>query len=221
MFTGIVETVGTIAGIAAYGDAMRFRINTGSMDLSDVGIGDSIAVSGPCLTVTAANGMGFDADVSTETLARTTLGTLSVGDSVNLEKALRVSDRLGGHLVSGHIDGIGIVTARDVLDDYVRFVVEVPRELSRYLAYKGSVAMDGVSLTVNQARGTTFEIMTIPHTLERTTLGALAPRAAVNVEVDLIARYIERLLSSGDDDPRSSEITREKLRQSGFLDGGE
>lgn len=221
MFTGIVETVGTIADIAAHGDAMRFRINAGSMDLSDVGVGDSLAVSGPCLTVTAVNGVGFDADVSTETLARTTLGTLSVGDSVNLEKALRLSDRLGGHLVSGHIDGIGIVAARNVLDDYVHFVVDIPRELSRYLAYKGSVAIDGVSLTVNQARGTTFEFMTIPHTLERTTLSALAPRAAVNVEVDVIVRYIERLLSSGDDDACSSEITREKLRQSGFFDGGE
>lgn len=176
---------------------MRLGLEAGGLDLSDVALGDSIAVSGPCLTVVSFDEQRFEVDVSSETLARTTLGRRRVGDRVNLEKALRLDSRLGGHLVSGHVDGIGRVVRRETLDDYVRFVIGVPGELARYLAFKGSVCVDGVSLTVNAASADGFEILTIPHTLERTTLGGLGPGAEVNIEVDLIARYIERLLTSG------------------------
>lgn len=215
MFTGIVETVGTIAGLEASGDAMRMRIAAAGMDLSDVRLGDSIAVSGPCLTVVAVDGGHFEVDVSTETLARTTLGGRGPGDGVNLEKALRLSDRLGGHLVSGHVDGVGCVRRREPRDEYIRFETEVPAELARYLAFKGSVCMDGVSLTVNQASDGAFEVLTIPHTLERTTLGDLSEGDPVNIEVDLIARYIERLLRA----PGTGEgagISLAKLVESGF-----
>ncbi len=195
MFTGIVATVGRITQLSRRGDAMRMAIDSAGLDLSDVALGDSIAVSGPCLTVVEFGARHFAVDVSTETLARTTLGARQVGDAVNLEKALRLTDRLGGHLVSGHIDGIGSVVKREPLNDYIRWVVRVPGELAHYLAFKGSVAIDGVSLTVNGVDGDTFDVLTIPHTLERTTLGALSAGAAVNIEVDLIARYIERMLS--------------------------
>ncbi len=197
MFTGIVATVGRIEKLQRVGDAMRLRIHAGDLDLTDVALGDSIAVSGPCLTVVALEPGRFEVDVSSETLARTTLGQRGSGDSVNLEKALRLDERLGGHLVSGHVDGIGRVLLRDTLDDYVRFSIGVPAALARYLAFKGSVCVDGVSLTVNAAHQDSFEILTIPHTLERTTLNALGAGAEVNIEVDLIARYIERLLTSG------------------------
>lgn len=195
MFTGIVATVGHITQLAKRGDAMRMAIDAGSLDLSDVALGDSIAVSGPCLTVVEFGAQHFVADVSTETLACTTLGARKVGDPVNLEKALRLTDRLGGHLVSGHIDGIGTVVTRETQNEYIRWVVRVPGALAHYLAFKGSVAIDGVSLTVNAVEGDTFDVLTIPHTLERTTLGRLAGGATVNIEVDIIARYIERLLS--------------------------
>ena len=213
MFTGIVATVGTIAAIKPVGDAMRLAIDAGGLDLGDVQLGDSIAVSGPCLTVVSWTDERFEVDVSSETLARTTLGKRSVGDGVNLEKALRLDDRLGGHLVSGHVDGIGRIVRREPLDEYVRFVIEMPPALARYLAFKGSVAVDGVSLTVNQASSTDFEILTIPHTLERTTLGALEAGYEVNLEVDLLARYIERLLSG---DGGGAGITLENLRAAGF-----
>ncbi len=195
MFTGIVATVGRITQLARRGDAMRLGIASGELDLGDVALGDSIAVSGPCLTVVEFGNKHFAVDVSSETLARTTLGARQVGDAVNLEKALRLTDRLGGHLVSGHIDGIGMVVKREPQNEYIRWVVRVPAELSHYLAFKGSVAIDGVSLTVNGVEGDTFDVLTIPHTLERTTLGGLHAGAAVNIEVDIIARYIERMLS--------------------------
>ena len=195
MFTGIVATVGRITHLTRRGDAMRLALDAGGLDLSDVALGDSIAVSGPCLTVVEFDAGHFAVDVSSETLARTTLGARQVGDPVNLEKALRLTDRLGGHLVSGHIDGIGTVLKREAQGEYIRWVVRVPPELSHYLAFKGSVAIDGVSLTVNAVDGDTFDVLTIPHTLERTTLGRLNAGAAVNIEVDIIARYIERMLS--------------------------
>lgn len=217
MFTGIVETVGRLAAIEPAGEAMRLSIEAGGMDLGDVALGDSIAVSGPCLTVVAVAGDVFDVDVSTETLARTTLGRRRAGDGVNLEKALRLTDRLGGHLVSGHVDGLGTVRTVEPQGDYVRFETAVPPELARYLAFKGSVCMDGVSLTVNAAGPDGFEVLTIPHTLERTTLGVLAPGDPVNIEVDLIARYIERLL--GGREGNDGALTLERLAEAGFLSG--
>ena len=196
MFTGIIEATGTVAQMHASGDAMRLRIDAGSFDLGDVALGDSIAVSGPCLTVVEVADHTFEVDVSPETLARTTLGQKHPGDGVNLEKALRMSDRLGGHLVSGHIDGIGTVTRRESRDDYVRFVTQVSPEFAPYIASKGSISMDGVSLTVNDAGDACFEVLIIPHTLEHTTLGSLGESDLVNIEVDLIARYIERLVNT-------------------------
>jgi riboflavin synthase len=216
MFTGIVATVGRITQLAKRGDAMRMAIDSGSLDLSDVALGDSIAVSGPCLTVVEFGARHFAVDVSSETLARTTLGARQVGDAVNMEKALRLTDRLGGHLVSGHIDGIGTVVKREPQNEYIRWVVRVPSELSHYLAFKGSVAIDGVSLTVNAVDGDTFDVLTIPHTLERTTLGRLSAGAAVNIEVDLIARYIERLLSKSAAPAAGSGISLDSLVEAGF-----
>jgi len=214
MFTGIVATVGTIAGMQSIGPAMRMRIAAGGLDLGDVALGDSIAVSGACLTVVSFDHESFEVDVSSETLARTTLGRRRVGDGVNLEKALRLDDRLGGHLVSGHVDGVGRIARREPLGEYLRFVVAVSDGLARYLAFKGSVCIDGVSLTINAAGADDFEVLTIPHTLERTTLGELGPGSVVNIEVDLIARYIERLLTRGTD---PGGVTLAGLTQAGFV----
>ena len=216
MFTGIVATVGRITQLAKRGDAMRMAIDAGNLDLSDVARGDSIAVSGPCLTVVEFGPRHFVADVSIETLARTTLGARQIGDSVNLEKALRLTDRLGGHLVSGHIDGIGSVVTRETQNEYIRWVVRVPTALAHYLAFKGSVAIDGVSLTVNAVEGDTFDVLTIPHTLERTTLGRLVAGAAVNIEVDIIARYIERLLSKSAGPTPDVGVSLASLVEAGF-----
>ena len=218
MFTGIVETVGTIAEMELRGEARRLRIDPGTLDLSDVVCGDSIAVSGPCLTVVDVADSSFDVDVSLETLARTTLGQRQQGDGVNLEKALRLNDRLGGHLVSGHIDGIGKVSRRQTLDDYIRFVTQVPTALARYLAFKGSVCVDGVSLTINDSGDDWFEVLTIPHTLERTTLDTLGEGDSVNIEIDVIARYIERLLEMSAVKQGGSTLTLAKLVEAGFIE---
>jgi riboflavin synthase len=196
MFTGIVETVGKLTELRSVSTGLRMKISAKNLDFSDVSVGDSVAVSGPCLTVVSFSAIGFEVDVSSETLSKTTLGLKKVGALVNIEKALKFNDRLGGHLVSGHIDGVGTVLERATLGDYVRFIISVPVTLSRYLAYKGSVCLDGVSLTVNNVTENTFEVLTIPHTLDNTTLEGLTTRMDVNVEVDLVARYLERLYSS-------------------------
>jgi riboflavin synthase len=211
MFTGIVQEVGKIVEIGPAKSSIRLRILAPHLDFTDVALGDSIAVSGPCLTVTEFDSEQFEVDVSAETLARTTLGERKIGDNVNLEKALRFNDRLGGHLVSGHIDGVGKIKLREALDEYVRFVVTIPNELSRYLAFKGSVSLDGVSLTVNEAAKDEFEVLTIPHTLDNTTLGESKIGSAINVEVDLVARYLDRLneSSAGNVNPSISLSTLE------------
>ena len=182
MFTGIVQAVGKIMRV------QPLEIEAGSLDLSDVAVGDSICVQGVCLTVTALTGRGFTADVSAETLG-VTCGLDRPGE-VNLEKSLALGHRLGGHLVAGHVDGVGEVVRRDGSV----FAFRAPQELARYIARKGSVCVDGVSLTVNRVEGTTFEVNLIPHTLQVTTLGRLNPGGKVNLEVDLVARYVERLL---------------------------
>ena len=182
MFTGIVQAVGKIVRL------QPFEIEAGPLDLSDVAVGDSICVQGVCLTVTALTGRGFTADVSAET-RRVTCGLERTGE-VNLEKSLALGDRLGGHLVAGHVDGVGEVVRRD--GTVLSF--KAPQELARYVARKGSICVDGVSLTVNRVEGATFEVNLIPHTLGVTTLGRLNPGDKVNLEVDLVARYIERLL---------------------------
>ena len=193
MFTGIVQAVGRVRTIEKRGADARLALDAAGLGLEDVAIGDSIAVAGVCLTVVALDASGFAFDVSPETLSRTTLGTLAAGDPVNLEKSLRLADRLGGHLVAGHVDGVGKVVA--VHDDGAaqRWIFSAPLALARYIAVKGSIAIDGTSLTVNEVDGNTFGVTLIPHTLAVTTFGARKAGDAVNLEVDLVARYVERL----------------------------
>ena len=193
MFTGIVETTGRLARIEPRGGDVRLVIDAGALGLADVAIGDSIAVSGVCLTVIEMDGNAFAVDVSTETLSRTSLGALNVGTRVNLEKAMRLSDRLGGHLVAGHVDGLARVVAIEPDARSQRWTFELSPELARYAAPKGSIAIDGVSLTVNEVDGARFGVNLIPHTIEVTTLGDRKVGDAVNIEVDMIMRYVERL----------------------------
>lgn len=176
---------------------MRLHVDSGDLDLSASSAGDSVAVSGACLTMLQPESRSFFADVSAETLALTTLGNLQTGSAVNLELALTLQDRLGGHLVSGHVDGMGTLCGRHEDGRAQRFEFEVPQELARYIALKGSVTIDGVSLTVNAVQAARFSVCLIPHTLEVTTLGELQPGQQVNIEVDLVARYLERLLAGG------------------------
>jgi riboflavin synthase len=193
VFTGIIQAVGRIASRESRGTGARLVIDAGALDLADVTMGDSIAVAGVCLTVVAIEGACWAADVSAETLARTTIGNLAVGTGVNLEKALRLADRLGGHLVSGHVDGVGRVLGVDGDGASQRWRFGLPRALARYVAVKGSISVDGTSLTVNEAGDDDFGVTLIPHTLAATTFGERSVGDAVNIEVDLIARYAERL----------------------------
>ena len=192
MFTGIVQAVGQVRDLAASAGGARSVIAAGTLDLSDVAIGDSIAVNGVCLTVTSLLADGFTVDVSPETLACTT--GFQRSQRVNLEKALRLADRLGGHLLSGHVDGVGEIVHVEPVGENQLLVVRVPSDLRRYVARKGSIAVNGVSLTVNEVEGERVRINLIPHTLAATNLSALGVGARVNVEVDLIARYVERML---------------------------
>jgi len=196
MFTGIVQAMGAIVRVEARGGDTRLVIDTRALDTSDVAIGDSICVSGVCLTAVAIDAAGFAADVSAETLSCTVFATLKSGDCVNLEKSLRLADRLGGHLVSGHVDGVGRVAAIEPDARSQRWSFEVPAELSRYIAAKGSICIDGVSLTVNEVDANRFGVNLIPHTIGATTFQYKRVGDSVNIEVDLIARYVERLHSS-------------------------
>jgi riboflavin synthase len=191
MFTGIVAAVGRIERVAPAPGGVRLHIATGGLDMADVVLGDSIAVNGVCLTAVAFSPDHFEAEVSQATLS--VVSGFAAGAAVNLEKALRLSDRLGGHLMSGHVDGIGLVTAFDAVGDNRRLEVEAPAAIARYIARKGSISIEGVSLTVNAVDGRRFEVNLISHTLGATTLQHLVPGAPVNLEVDLLARYIERL----------------------------
>jgi riboflavin synthase len=197
MFTGLIEGVGRLVSNEARGGDARLRIAVGTLPFADVTLGESIAVNGVCLTVVAHDDAHFEADASTETLALTTLGALAAGRPLNLERAMRPTDRLGGHLVSGHVDGIGRVAS--VHDDAraQRWRFEAPAALLRYVAHKGSICVDGVSLTVNAVDADGFEVALVPHTVAHTAFGATAVGEAVNLEVDLVARYVERLLASG------------------------
>jgi len=195
MFTGIVQCVGTIARREARGGDTRLWVDAASLDLADVAVGDSICVAGVCLTAVELQGTSFAADVSVETLSRTTLGALPIGAGVNLEKSLRLMDRLGGHLVSGHIDGVGTVTSITPEARSQRWTFELPPVLARYVAAKGSICIDGVSLTVNEVEANRFGVSLIPHTIAATTFRDKQVGDPVNIEVDLIARYVERLAS--------------------------
>jgi riboflavin synthase len=195
MFTGIVETMGTLVSRTDMGGDARLVIETGTLSLAECRTGDSISVSGACLTMLEPLDNSFAADVSLETLGLTILGGLAEGGKVNLELAMGVHDRMGGHLVTGHVDGLGRLVSRHEDGRAERFEFEVPKSLAKYVARKGSVCIDGVSLTVNDVDGLRFGVCLIPHTTLITTLGNLQPGDRVNIEVDLIARYLERLMS--------------------------
>ncbi len=217
MFTGIIQAVGKIAAIESRGGDARLRIQSGKLDMAGVRLGDSIAVSGVCLTAVEHSASEFSADVSGETLSRTTLGHLRAGDPVNLEKALTLATPLGGHLVSGHVDGVGTVASRREDGRSVRFGFRVPETLAKYIAEKGSICVDGVSLTVNAVQGAEFEVNLVPHTLQETTLHRLQAGTEVNLEVDILARYLERLMLGERAAESGSAITREFLARHGFI----
>jgi len=193
MFTGIIAAVGHLADKRLQGGEGTYRFSTGKLSLQGVQLGDSIAVNGCCLTVITLHKDGFSADLSRETVDCTTLGQCAVGDAVNVEKALAAGDALGGHLVSGHVDGVATVKELRADGDSLRLSVTVPAALSRYIAAKGSVCVDGASLTVNTVDGDDFAVMIVPHTQNETVIGSYEPGTRVNIEVDIIARYLERL----------------------------
>lgn len=195
MFSGIIADTGVIALVEDREGALRLSVETGSLGLDDVSIGDSIAVNGVCFTVVKKEGNVFTVDVSRETL-NCTVGLEQKGSRVNLEKALRLADRLGGHLVSGHVDGVGEVASFDDIGESWRLVVRAPLALAKYIATKGSITINGVSLTVNHVAGAEFEVNLIPHTLNVTTLNELKAGSRVNLEIDLIARYVERMMQA-------------------------
>ncbi|MBD3671692.1 MAG: riboflavin synthase [Gammaproteobacteria bacterium] len=217
MFTGIIEAVGRIVRLEPKGTDMRALITTGKLDLSDVKTGDSIAVNGVCLTAVDLPGDGFWADVSGETLARTNFGHYKPGTEVNLEKALTPTTRLGGHLVSGHVDGVGEVIERTDEGRSVRFRIQAPDELARYIAEKGSICVDGISLTVNTVEGAVFDLNIVPHTLQETTMQGFDKGSRVHLEVDIIARYLERMLLGEDAARPGQGISESFLAEHGFI----
>jgi riboflavin synthase len=217
MFTGIIESLGTVESIDAKGEDFRLRVNCAELDMADVKLGDSIAVNGVCLTAVDFSDNHFSADVSAETLRHSALGQLQTGSIVNLEKALMPTSRLGGHLVSGHVDGLGKVIKTYDDGNAIRFVIEAPEKLSKYIAARGSICVDGISLTVNDVEGDQFYLNIVPHTAEKTTAKNWRAGVEVNLEVDVIARYIERLLSGEISKHSESNITEGFLAEHGFL----
>lgn len=218
MFTGIIQAVGSIVYAAARGGDVRLSVDSGALEMGDVALGDSIACNGVCLTVVELRSGGFAADVSRETLALTTLQRLRPGSRVNLEKALTLATRLGGHLVSGHVDGVGRIVERHAEARSMRLSVEAPYGLAKYIAHKGSICVDGVSLTVNRVQGARFELNIVPHTLGETTLDDCREGSEVNLEVDLIARYLERLiLGEQEVEPTPAGLTEALLKSRGFI----
>lgn len=199
MFTGIIKAMGTISALEKRGGDVRLSVRSAEMPFDSYEVGESIAVNGVCLTAVALHKGSFDTDVSLETLNVTALNKLTVGDAVNLEPSLALGERLGGHLVSGHVDCIGKVTERSADARSVRLTLDIPTEYARYVAKKGSVTVDGVSLTVNEVSGARFEVNIIPHTAQATIIGDYVVGTMVNIEVDLLARYIERLLAKDSD----------------------
>ena len=218
MFTGIIQAVGEISAIKPGDGDMHLQVHTGKLNLAGVATGDSIAVNGVCLTVVVLESNQVAFDVSRETLSCTTLQHLQQGSRVNLERALTLATPLGGHLVSGHVDGLGTVVSRSEDARSVRFSLRAPDALARYIAAKGSICVDGVSLTVNRVQGALFEVNIVPHTLQETTFGEFAEGRVVNLEVDIIARYLERLMlgDKAADAPRAG-ISRGFLAKHGYL----
>ena len=216
MFTGIIESIGNIERIQHKSGDVKLTIDVGQLDMSDVALGDSISCNGVCLTVIEFSSKNYTADVSGETLRLTSLGNMAIGSSVNLEKALTPTTRLGGHLVSGHVDGIGEIMAIKNDSRSIKFEIKVPLELARYIAKKGSICVDGVSLTVNEIEEEIFSINLVPHTLKETSASEYKVGSKVNLEVDLLARYLERLLMGQKTDSRS-KITKDLLQNNGFM----
>lgn len=216
MFTGLIEDLGTVRELPKGAEGVRLTVGT-QIPMGELVLGESIAVNGICLTVAAFGQGAFVADVSPETLGRTNLGDLSVGAVVNLERALRLSDRLGGHLVSGHVDGVATLAGRRRQGNSLCLTFRFPAHLGRYLVEKGSVALDGISLTVTEVSDEAFSVAVIPHTLERTTLHRKEVGAQVNIETDIVGKYVERLLRGGDEASDQRPIDAEFLAKHGFL----
>ena len=220
MFTGIIEDVGHIESLTPTGDDIRLRIRVNKLDMSDVALGDSIANNGVCLTVVDMSASGFSADVSHETIKRSGFADYKAGSKVNLEKAMLPSSRFGGHIVSGHVDGVGEVISVNPVGRYVEIWVQAPNDLARYLAEKGSITVDGVSLTVNAVDGAKFLITLIPHSLQETIIGGYKKGTKVNLEVDVVARYLERLMlgdKAAQSGQQKSDISMAFLAENGYL----
>ncbi|USP05367.1 riboflavin synthase [Vibrio fluvialis] len=216
MFTGIVEAVGTLTAITPKGEDITISVDAGKLDMSDVKLGDSIATNGVCLTVVEFNSHSYSADLSLETLKKSGFADYKVGDKVNLEKAMLPTTRFGGHIVSGHVDGVGEIVERNPVGRAIELWVAMPAELSKYVAEKGSITVDGISLTVNDLRKNAIKLTIVPHTTQETTIDHFQVGRKVNLEVDVLARYLERLLNGGRDEQPESRITMEFLQQNGF-----
>ncbi|MEJ2764257.1 riboflavin synthase [Photobacterium sp. MCCC 1A19761] len=217
MFTGIIEAVGTITALTPKGKDISVTVDSGKLDLSDVKLGDSIATNGVCLTVVALTGKGYVADLSLETLQRTAFATYRTGQAVNLEKAMLPTTRFGGHMVSGHVDEVAEIIERSHTGRAIEFWVRVPAHLAKYIAEKGSITIDGISLTVNAIRGDEFKLTIVPHTAAETTMESFQPGRKVNLEVDVIARYLERLMLGDRAAEKAPAVTMDLLAKSGFL----
>ena len=217
MFTGIIEALGTIDSVVDQGESIRLKVGVGKLDMSDVALGDSIATNGVCLTVVDYSPHHYSADVSAETIRLTGFAQYKPGAQVNLEKAMQVSSRFGGHIVSGHVDGVGEVSRIIQHSDYVEIWIDAPDDLAKYIAHKGSITVDGVSLTVNKVNGSEFMLWIIPHTLQETVLGTYKTGTRVNLEVDVIARYLERLMLGDKAASKKNDISLEFLAEHGYL----
>ncbi|MCX7082241.1 MAG: riboflavin synthase [Methylococcales bacterium] len=217
MFTGIILSIGQIAAIERRAGDCRIKINTGKLSMADVALGDSIAVNGVCLTAVELGAHYFVADVSNETLTKTLINTLTVGAPVNLELALTPTTRMGGHIVSGHVDGVGEVLEKKADGRSFCFKIKAPNQLAKYIAQKGSICINGISLTVNEVSGATFSVNIVPHTLAETTLGTATTGTFVNLEVDMLARYMERLMQGEAAAINQGGVTIDLLQKSGFL----
>lgn len=220
MFTGIIAAVGKVIAIKHNEKDMTISVDAGSLDLNDVKLGDSIANNGVCLTVTKLSKHGFDADVSYETIKRSGFAQIKAGFAVNLEKAMQMNERFGGHIVSGHVDGVGEVTSITTQGNAVEYWIKAPDQLAKYIAEKGSITVDGISLTTNQIDGASFKLTIIPHTIAQTNMVNYSIGTQVNLEVDVIARYLERLMlgdKAAQSNKQEKKSTMDLLARSGFL----
>ena len=219
MFTGIIEALGKITAITPKKGDYQLQVDAGTLDMSDVQLGDSIAVNGICLTVVQKSPTGFQVDVSNETVRHTSFKQLTTGSAVNLERALTLATRLGGHLVSGHVDGLGTIQSRQDESRSIHFQIAADPSLAKYIAHKGSITVDGTSLTVNAVSGSIFDLNIVPHTVQETIMSTYQPGMKVNLEVDLIARYLERLVLSQNEENQggTSGLDLSKLADYGFL----